>query len=374
MRKRMVQVMGILLSVVMVAQNFCGSVTAANMAKVPLAVVNEEQTLTSQSSGVTVSTREDFMNALDREESLITVVGSITIGYDTTESGKMRPVEIPANTTIQGVENASISCRSPIQLAGDNVVIKNIKLTFESSNALGSVPHREIFLAGHSLILDKVYTKLQGAGGSIGGMGGTEEELLPTVYAGGFENSILGSHASLTIQNGSDDTKFQGIYMSHDEGTDSKVSYYGEATVNISPRVIVKDGIHTELNSCADIQVTGTGNISNVSFYGNSETTLTVQETNVYGATLQNVGFLVLDDNCYFELIDGEIQNISLKNRACLDLNTMENVLVMGDFCGGAYDENAADSVDERGVLVLKEDGFLEIQGAERISILSTTG
>ena len=141
MRKRMLQVMSILLSAVMVAQNFCGLVSAANLETFPLVVVNEEQTLTSQSSGVTVSTREDFMNALAREESLITVVGSITIGYDTTESGKMRPVEIPANTTIQGAENASISCRSPIQLAGDNVVIKNIKLTFESSNALGSVPH-----------------------------------------------------------------------------------------------------------------------------------------------------------------------------------------------------------------------------------------
>ena len=212
-------------------------------------------------------------------------------------------------------------------------MIKNIELTFESSNALGSVPRREIFLAGHSLILDKVYTYLAGAGGSIGGMGGTEEELLPTVYAGGFENSTLGSYASLTIRNGNDDTRFQGIYMSHDEGADSKVPYTGEASIHISPRVIVRDGIHTELNSGADIQVTGTGNINDVSFYGNSETRLTVQETKVYRTALQNVGSLVLDENCYFELIEGDIQNITLRNRAVLDLNTMETVLVKGDFC-----------------------------------------
>ena len=333
MRKSMIQAMGIFLSVFMVAQHFCGSVRAANMKGFPSVVVNEEQSLTYQSNGVIVSTRENFMNALARNESLITVVGSITIGYDAMESGKMRPVEIPANTTIQGAENASISCRSPIQLAGDNVVIKNIELTFESSNALGSVPHREIFLAGHSLILDKVYTKLQGAGGSIGGMGGSEEELLPTVYAGGFENSTLGSFASLTVRNGNEDTRFQGIYMSHDEGADSKVPYTGEASLHISPRVIVRDGIHTELNSGADIQVTGTGNINDVSFYGNSETRLTVQETKVYRTALQNVGSLVLDENCYFELIEGDIQNITLRNRAVLDLNTMETVLVKGDFC-----------------------------------------
>ncbi|MBQ5677231.1 MAG: hypothetical protein IIV45_19600, partial [Lachnospiraceae bacterium] len=91
MRKSMIQAMGIFLSVFMVAQHFCGSVRAANMEGFPSVVVNEEQSLTYQSNGVIVSTRENFMNALARNESLITVVGSITIGYDAMESGKMRP-------------------------------------------------------------------------------------------------------------------------------------------------------------------------------------------------------------------------------------------------------------------------------------------
>ena len=181
----------------------------------------------SEENGVTVYTREEFMAALANRKSPI-VIGStmISIGNQAEASGRMLPVVIPEETVIRGsmitdengkVWKSEISSRAPIQLAGDGVVFENVKLTFESSDVLGSVPHREIFLAGHSLTLDNVNTYLEGGGGSI--MGSSETELLPTVYAGGYPGTAVGTNASLTVQNSEPGLEtcsaFKGIYMGH---------------------------------------------------------------------------------------------------------------------------------------------------------------
>ena len=152
--------------------------------QMPVAVKAQESGQTSR-SGVTVSTPEQFMAALQQKNSPITVNGLITIGKEADANGRMRPVKIPGGTVIKGSGTGSdLNARCPIQIDGDNVQFQNIKLTFESSTALGSVPHREIYLAGHSLTLDNVNTYLEGSDGSLGGFGGFEAELLPSVYAG----------------------------------------------------------------------------------------------------------------------------------------------------------------------------------------------
>ena len=247
MRKKQTRRMVILLSAALLFQTVCEPLMAGKMERVQAAEIENEVNVTSESTGVTVSTQAEFITALSQKKSPITVSGGITIGDTAGTGGKMLPVEIPAGTVIQGNSGASLSCRCPIQLTGDDVVIRDIKLTFESSDALGSVPHREIFLAGHSLTLDNVDTYLAGAGGSLGGFGGTEEELLPSVYAGGFENTEIGNNASLTVQNANSKTMFQGIYMGHGAGDDNKVPYTGAAVLKICPKIIVRDGIFTEL-------------------------------------------------------------------------------------------------------------------------------
>ena len=109
--------------------------------------------------GVMVSSREEFMSALEQKKSPIVVDGLITIGDQAEEGGRMLPVMIPGGTVIRGKGEGSIlNSRSPIQLMGDGVEFQSLELTFESSDALGSVPHREIFLAGHSLTMDAVDT------------------------------------------------------------------------------------------------------------------------------------------------------------------------------------------------------------------------
>ena len=97
-----------------------------------------------------VTSPSEFQDALNQGKSVITVNGLITIGNKAEESGRMLPVTIPGGTTIQGTAGSILNCRCPLQLAGDNVTFRDIELTLESSDALGSVPHREIYLAGHN--------------------------------------------------------------------------------------------------------------------------------------------------------------------------------------------------------------------------------
>jgi len=312
----------------------------------------------SQREGVTVTSREEFMDALAQKKSPITVTNLIVIGKDADTDNRMLPVMIPANTLIQGTGNGSICSRSPIQLEGDGVCFQNIELTFESSTALGSVPHREIFLAGHSLTLDNVNTYLEGAP-ELGGFGGSEKELLPTVYAGGYSGKQIGANASLTVRNSNDETMFQAIYMGHDQGSDNKVPYCGTAVLNLDAKAIVREDVNTVLNSQAEINITGGENQAARAkeFYGNEKTTLTLSQVSMEGAVVEGIGNIVLKDKAFLAPVTRQLQNVSLFHGACLDFNDVENPVISGDFSG------EADPNEERGILVLNPEGLLTILG-----------
>ena len=267
---------------------------------------------------------------------------------------------IPGNVTITGADsNSELIIRGAVQLTGDHVTIQNVKLHFISTNALQSVVHREIFLAGHSLVLDSVDTYVKGGAGSgLGGFGGTEEELLPTVYAGGFKNTVVGQNASLTVTNAVENTKIQAVYMSHDSGSDGKTAYTGSAEVYADAKTVIREGIHTENNSCADITLKGMGESIIASakikdFYGNENTSLTLQKCSVDG-NIQNVENVILDDEAELCLVSGSLKNIEVKNKASLNLTEYDEsifVEIKGNFTGNQTSDNIAD-----GYIVLKKD------------------
>lgn len=314
--------------------------------------------LTSE-TGVTVTTTKEFMDALNQHRSPIIVDGMIIIGEEEDTDKRMLPVVIPANTMIQGTAESELRSRSPIQLEGDGVCFQNIKLTFNSSNALESVPHREIFLGGHSLTLDNVKTYLEGGDGNLGGFGGTEKELLPTVYAGGYSNTAVGSGASLTVRNANDETMFQGIYMGHDAGNDNKVPYTGRVVLHLDAKAVVREKIDTSRNSQAEINITGNENsyAKAKTFYGNEDTTLTMSQVSMEGAVVEYVGNIVLNDKACLSSKTERLQNVALRNGGCLDFNGVSNAVIAGDFTG------EGDLTKERGILVLNSQGSLTVLG-----------
>lgn len=318
----------------------------------------------AEENGVTVTTSDRLLSALEDAEPLIIISGVITVGEEADESGKMLPLEIPGGVTLRGADDeAELYFRCPLQITGDDVTIQDLKLRFESSDALVSVPHREIFLAGHSLVLDNVDTYLDGSDGALGGLGGTEEELLPSVYAGGFEGTTVSDSAVLTIQNANENTMFEAVYMGHDSGTDSKEAYTGKATIYIGPKTIVRNGIYVNQNASAEIFVTGSqySNLTSPAFYGNANTTLQVAQIAVNRATIDGIGSIVLNDSAYLQLSSGTLGNVTVQGGACLDLSLMKDVTMTGDFNGGVYD--TAGQTDTRGILVLNKEGSLSVAG-----------
>ncbi len=311
----------------------------------------------SQDEAIVTSPNE-FQDALNQGKSVITVNGLITIGNKAEESGRMLPVTIPGGTTIQGTAGSILNCRCPLQLAGDNVTFRDIELTLESSDALGSVPHREIYLAGHSLTLDNVKTYLEG-GANLGPFGGTEEELLPTIYAGGYPNTEVGDNASLTIQNSNDKTNIQGIYMGHGPGVHKDVPYTGAATLRMDVKAAVRDAVDTSMNSQAEIIVSGSANkyAKANQYVGNENTVLTLQGCEMPSAQLENIGNVVVADGAVMALKSTTLHNATLKNGGCLNTKEASQVQVTGDFTG------VSDPGEKRGVLVLNQSGSVVIHG-----------
>lgn len=329
--------------------------------RMPLVVKAQEdvhQTETARAAegmGVTVTNHEELMAALAGKKSPITVQGVFAISSGADTDGRMLPIKIPGNTVIQGTGDAQITCRSPIQLEGDGVCFQNIGLVFNSSDELDSVPHREIFLAGYSLTLDNVRTYLPG--GPI--LNGTEEELLPTVYAGGYTNTSIGGNASLTVRNSNDETMFKAIYMGHDQGYDNKKPYNGNAVLNLDAKVTVRENIETSWNSKAAINISGGANQAAQAkkFYGNANTTLTVDSPLVENAVLDNIGNVVLRNGACLSPETESLCNVTLQSGACLDLNDVYNAVITGDFTG------ETDAAKEKGILVLNREGRLQIDG-----------
>lgn len=346
-KAKMKRGIGLLMAAIVLSSTVPSTVLAEN--------VTEEQQ--AKGAGTTVQNEDEFLSALKNKAGLITIEGSFTVRGEAQTDGRMKPVMIPENTVIQGgsTKGSGLTFSSPVQLEGDQVTFKNMELKFNSSDAMGSVPHREIFLAGHSLVMDNVSTYLEGSDGSLGGFGGTEKELLPSIYAGGFPNTNVGTNAAVTIQNSNKETVFQGIYMGHGEETDAKVPYSGKAVLNLDTQAVVRDGVYTKTNSEAEVFVSGAEAAKTVRFYGNENTVLTVTESEVLKAVTDGVGHVILDEGATLVPTTTDFLNITVQNGGCLNLNALKSAVIAGNFTGGTD--------KEKGYLILNKEGTLTIQG-----------
>ena len=308
------------------------------------------------SNSITVTTHSQLFAAVQQGIQNIKVKGTLTLsdknGADA--DGRIRPIMIKAGTTIEGIGgDSNIFLRGPLQLEGD-ITIKNIGLKFNSSDALGSEPHREIFLAGHKLTLDNVSTYLKGDNGSLGGFGSSEDELLPTVYAGAYRgiNSNMGNSASLIVQNSIQNTMFKDIYMSPDSGQYEMVGYNGDATLELDAKALVRGGIYTDKNNTAKIKLNSNsgGESSRIKkLIGNDKTILTLNNIFFDGANVENVGDIILSgQSAKFKPLSGTFKKISVPANTVVDFSNIGNVQIQ-DFIGG-------------GKVVLDPNGSVEIE------------
>ena len=323
---------------------------------IPTATVNAQKTAVADY--VTVQDETSFMRALAQGKNIL-VDGRITIGSEVESNGQMRPVQIPGGTVITGNGTGSITSRSPIQIVGDDVRISDIELVFSSSNSLNSVPHREIFLAGHSLTLDNVSTYLEGAAGSLGGLGGTEKELLPSVYAGAYYDTFCGNMARLTIEHANKMTVFQKIELSHDAVNGQRTDYNGEAWFQSDAAVKIREGIAAQSNGLVNISFIGDGSdeLSLSYVKGNINTKMSLQGCTLFCNQIESVSQIVLEENGCLQpgSQTQQLENVTIKKGGCLDLSLISGAKIAGSFTGG--------SNEAYGILVLSPNGGLQIDG-----------
>ncbi len=93
-------------------------------------------------------------------------------------------------------------------------------------------------------------------------------------------------------------------------------------------------------------------------FSGNEHTVLTLSQSTIPKAVVENIGHLVLKDEGCLQSETDQLQNVTLQNGGCLDLNGVKDAKVHGDFQG------VEDQTEQRGVLVLNKEGSLSILGA----------
>ena len=337
---------------------------------------SEAQNISAQAeTSTTVSTFDDFFKALGKYKHII-VAKSFQTAASSDTNGQTIPIDIPANTTIEGKDGSTVGivCRGPIQLKGDNVTFKNLQLHFESSDAMGSVSQREIFLAGHSLTLDKVDTHLEGAGETLGGFGSSEKELLPTVYAGGFyTNTDIGTNASFTVINATSKTVINDIIMGHDHSENKYTAYKGKASLILNEYTQLRGTISTEASSSASILLTGTTkqDFAASSIIGNDNTTLTIDGCNTTTKMPVNgIGNIHVTNSGTFAPSDtSNLNNISVDNGGFLDLTAMPDATINGNFTGG----NSAQKAN----IIVSLDGHININktasGASQLYITSSS-
>ena len=146
-----------------------------------------------------------------------------------------------------------------------------------------------------------VKTYLPGGGdASLGGFGGTEKELLPTIYAGGYHsNTAVGTKASLTVVNANSDTMFQNIYMGHKASAGERTAYTGSVELNLDADAKVRDIISAEDTTSASLVFSGGQNgmdeISISGIKGNANTVLTVKNCAVSGVVTTGIKDIVLE-------------------------------------------------------------------------------
>ena len=292
--------------------------------------------------------------------------------YDQYPNGAAVPLIIDKSITIEGDDEYSsgLIIRTAIQLAAD-VTFKNMRLqmtpevtlgrTAESANSriLGEEVERSttIYLAGHSLTLDNVNTK----------MGESLDQYDTRPYISGGTNKAggeVGDTASVTVINPNSETKLSAIYAG---------DYWRERTMDVQIRLdascvdttLYTGGLLQPLHGNVTVMLYDTNNITkfdrsnhdgalNVRLMEDTYTTI-LDINEVDDLVLENGAKILIPKNKSFK-----VNNLTLKDKTLVNFQLMsESPIVSGNFTGVSSSTN----IENCGGIILNNEQTLQIAG-----------
>ncbi|MCR1951298.1 DUF5011 domain-containing protein [Clostridium sp. DSM 100503] len=288
-----------------------------------------------------------------------------------------KPLIINKEVTIEGIDSNSVfRTRAPIQLAA-NVTFKNIKMEFWASNELmPGVPDsglpgapvdtgtefrsgRSIYLAGHSLTLDNVDTRINTVS--------FQKAYRPYISGGAFlgENST-GNNAVLNVINPNVGTELAGIYAG-----DYWVERDYPVELNIRGKVldttVYTGGITKPFNGNVVVNIyskTGVAGIDKSNHTGIVDVNIK-ENTTVINGKFDGVRNLTLEDEADVSIGDSKdftVEKLTINSKALLDLRKVtRNAIVNDDFIG--YTGNADKDTSLLGAIFLHDNQTLDVGG-----------
>ena len=306
---------------------------------------------------------------------IIKIIGTVSYSnYEEHQNLLPRPLVINKNVIFEGVDDSSLfMTRAPIQLAED-VIFRNLKMEFWASNELmPGIPDsglpgepvdigtdfrsgRSIYLAGHSLTLDNIDTRVDTVS--------FQRDYRPYINGGTFlDEGSTGPKAVLNIINPNEGTQIAGIYAGDywvERNYPVELNIRGE----IVDRTIHTGGITTDFAGDVVVNIYNKAKVAKIdktNHSGNVDVNIK-ENTTIYDAQLSGVRNLTLENKAnvsHGSSSDFNVNNITINSEALLDLtNVAGNAVVNGDFKGVSNVDNLS-----TGTIFLHKDQLLDING-----------
>ena len=326
-----------------------------------------------EGNGTVNSPFQNLRTALEQiqDGQTLRLIGTVKYTkYELHKDGSALPLLFDKNITVEGdYGSSSLVLRTKIQLGAD-VTFRNMRLQMvpeiilgdSNQNSQSKIVGQEadksttIFLAGYSLTLDRVNTKM---GESL-----DQYATRPYISGGSYKGTgEAGKKASLTILNPTDETRIAAIYAGDywfDREMDVELNLAGK----LLDTTIYTGGDGVELKGDVTVNLTGFSNLTDFNrLHHTGKLNLTL-EKNVFSASLsvEGVENLVLQEGARITVTDGgsfQVKHVTLGKKAVLDFRYMnQSPLVGGTFTGTAINSDPQSC----GAVLLNNDQTLQVE------------
>jgi len=319
-----------------------------------LVYVEDGEGAESDGDGSETSPFQNIYKALReiQQGDVLVLCGTVMIArYDTDQNGAPIPFFIDKEITVRGKDKESgLYLRTSLQLGAD-VVLEHMKLQIPKES--GIMRSNTIYLAGHSLVLDDVNTRI----GTSPEQAGERPNISGGMYAGGTlkgqkaggSHAKEGKNASVLIRNANDETLLGTIYAGdYYRASERNVDIH--LACNLTDTTIYTGGLNDTLTGDVNLYLYQKANVKEINQNNHSgKVNVTLQK----GATstrlnLDQVDSLVLQESSVFRVPeDGEftVGDVTIGRKSVLDVRgvsknqTINQPVVTGALIGSSKSE-----------------------------------